>query len=613
MAVLLWSTLGYGQVLRPEWRKIGSAAVEFSLASPATGAVEQVWFAADGSRLFARAAGRTFVTADFENWESANRFAGGPSMEPASTARLPESGALVVTSPADPGRVYALGQQLYRSEDAGRSWVNLTQNRTASVVGTGQHSLAVSPADRDQLVLANDYGVWRSLDGGLSWVGLNETLPNLMVRRILATPDGAAGARVETAALGVLELPPGGTAWFPAVAARQTVDTEQLAQYSRTIGAEISAIGAAGPTVYAGSRDGRIWVSLDRGTTFRASRTETAGPVESLYVDPVEPRVALAALAGDGAPHVLRTTSSGSLWDDLTGDLPDTAVHGITADRSAGAVYIATNQGVFLAHTDLENATVPVVNWVSLSATLPAAPARDVRLNPAGVQVYAALDGYGVYATAAPHRLWGLKLVSAADYAARPAAPGSLVSVVGGQVSSASGGTMMYPVLSASDRESQIQVPFEAVGPNVALSLETNAGRVTVGLPVEPVAPAIFVSHDGVPMLYDADSGLPIDARNTAHSNARIQILATGLGKVRPDWPTNEPAPPQNPPAVVAAVRVYLDGSPLTVASATLAPGYVGFYLVEAQLPAITNLGTSELYLTADGQESNKVQIVVEQ
>jgi uncharacterized protein (TIGR03437 family) len=299
------------------------------------------------------------------------------------------------------------------------------------------------------------------------------------------------------------------------------------------------------------------------------------------------------------------------LWDDLTGNLPDGAVHGITADRAAGAVYTATDRGVFLARTDLENATLPAANWVGLDG-LPTVAAWDVRLDPAGVQLYAAMDGYGVYATAAPHRLWNLRVVSTADFTTRPAAPGALLSVIGGHVSAAQGGDLSYPVLSASDRESQIQVPFEAVGPNVALSLETNGGRVTLGLPVQPVAPAIFVSSGGLPMLYDADSGLPLDARNTAHSNGRIQILATGLGKVRPDWPTNLPAPHQNVPAVAATVKIYLDGAPLEVTRATLAPDFIGFYLIEAQLPPIANLGTSELYISADGQESNRVQIVVE-
>jgi uncharacterized protein (TIGR03437 family) len=113
-------------------------------------------------------------------------------------------------------------------------------------------------------------------------------------------------------------------------------------------------------------------------------------------------------------------------------------------------------------------------------------------------------------------------------------------------------------------------------------------------------------------MLYDADSGLMLDARNMARSNGRIQILATGLGKVRPDWPTNFAAPLENPPAVAAAVKVYLDGVPLQVTTATLARGNIGFYLIEAQLPPVTNLKTSDLYITADGTESNHVSLVTE-
>jgi uncharacterized protein (TIGR03437 family) len=598
--------------MRPDWRKVGASAVELSLASPATGSVERVWFSADGAQLFARtASGKTFATIDYETWKPVEPGSEPPVVVSAAAARLPDPAVRLVAGAANPLRVYALGRQLFRSEDGGRSWTNLTQYKSASIVGVGQHSLAVSPADSDQLVLANDFGVWRSADGGLSWAGLNQFLPNLTVRRILSTPNGASGTRIQADGLGALELPPGGSVWFPAAEAGQNAEAALLRQYSAVTGAGITAVGASGTTVYAGSNDGRIWVSLDGGQTFRPSRTEAAGPVERIFVDPTEPRVALVALGGVG-PHVLRTTSSGSIWDDLSGNLPDGAAHGITAERAASAVYVATDRGVFLAHTDLENATFPIVDWTNLTEALPAVPATDVRLDPAGVQLYIALEGYGVYATAAPHRQRNLRIVSAADFRARPAAPGSLLSVIGGRVNAARGGNLTYPVLSASDAESQIQVPFEAVGPNVALSLQTASGPVTLGLPVQPVAPAIFVGTDGTPMLYDADSGLALDARNTARSNGRIQILATGLGKVRPEWPTNQQAPLDNPPAVAAAVKVYLDGAPLQVTRATLAPGYIGFYLIEAQLPAIANLGTSELYVTAEGQESNRVQVVTE-
>jgi hypothetical protein len=38
---------------------------------------------------------------------------------------------------------------------------------------------------------------------------------------------------------------------------------------------------------------------------------------------------------------------------------------------------------------------------------------------------------------------------------------------------------------------------------------------------------------------------------------------------------------------------------PLVVTRATLAPGYIGFYLVEAELPAVVDAGPAELYREA--------------
>src|SRR5205823_12723952 len=202
-------------------------------------------------------------------------------------------------------------------------------------------------------------------------------------------------------------------------------------------------------------------------------------------------------------------------------------------------------------------------------------------------------------------------LVTAAHSSYRAAAPGSLVSVVGGRIARAQSGELNFPVLDASDSESQIQVPFEAApsGSSISLALDSAGRRFTFGLPFQPVSPAIFIDHSGAPILLDADSSMMFDARNTARSGARIQILTTGLGKVRPDWPTGMAAPIQQPPAVRATVAAYLDRAPVEVLSATLAPGYIGLYLVEIRLPAIVNSGPAELYVTADGQESNRVRI----
>ena len=113
-------------------------------------------------------------------------------------------------------------------------------------------------------------------------------------------------------------------------------------------------------------------------------------------------------------------------------------------------------------------------------------------------------------------------------------------------------------------------------------------------------------------MLLDGDTGMMLEGLNAARSGARVQVLATGLGRVEPAWPTGLAAPLENPPAVAAAVAAYIDRVPVPVTRAVLAPGYVGFYLVELQLPALVNAGPAELYLAAGGQESNRVRIVLE-
>lgn len=359
-----------------------------------------------------------------------------------------------------------------------------------------------------------------------------------------------------------------------------------------------------------------MWATSDQGRTWRSWQFPDAGAVTSVFVDPADSRTALVSLEAGrsaGAARVARTLNGGIFWDDLTADLPAKAAQGVAADRATGAVYLATDAGLYFTYADLR-APGPATSWMALSRGLPVAAAMDVRLDDAGNQIYVALDGFGVFAAAAPHRRRDPRLVSAADYSARAAAPGTLLSVLGSQVESARSGNLTVPVLDANAMESQIQVPFDATGSTLMLALATRDpnGRLSLGLPLQPTSPAIFVDRDGTPMVLDADSGAMLDGMKTARSGTRVQILATGLGRVRPDWPAGLPAPLENAPRVVAAVRVYLDRVPLEVTRATLAPGYVGFYLIEFLVPDIVNSGPAELLIEAGGVGSNRVSLVLE-
>ena len=63
---------------------------------------------------------------------------------------------------------------------------------------------------------------------------------------------------------------------------------------------------------------------------------------------------------------------------------------------------------------------------------------------------------------------------------------------------------------------------------------------------------------------------------------------------------------------MAGTVHAYVDRSPVEVTRAGLAPGYIGFYLVEISVPKIANYGPAELYLDVDGAASNRVRVYIE-
>src|SRR5579872_719696 len=99
----------------PDWRKIGGSGVDLMLASPATGAVDRVWYSGDGSTLFARTlSGRVFQTNDFETWKPAANPPDPSPMVRAMAVRQPEPGATVVAVSESASRIWAMGHQLSR-------------------------------------------------------------------------------------------------------------------------------------------------------------------------------------------------------------------------------------------------------------------------------------------------------------------------------------------------------------------------------------------------------------------------------------------------------------------------------------------------------------------
>ena len=595
----LFASFASAQTGAAQWRKLGGSAVETGLAGAAGGIVPQVWFSEDGAQLFARTVrGVAFVTADFESWTAAPLDAARRELPlQRAPVTLPEAGMNVREGGG--GRLYAFGLQVYASEDEGRTWINLTAFNGRSVIGDGQRDLTVSPRDPLFVAVANGAGVWASHDGGLSWSGLNDGLPNLRVKALLPKNE------VLVEGLGTAALY--GRAGWVRRGGDTPSDDALRASISTKFGTRITTLAGAGDVWYAGSADGRIWTSGDGRAHWTVSTVQTAGPIERFAVDAEQPRIAVVVAAARGG-HVLRTVNGGLTWDDLTRGLVDAPAHGVAFDRAGGAVYVATDLGLFLSRMDL-NVLGPASAWVNVSGGLPAgAGITDVRLDAAGRQLTAAVDGYGVFVVRAPHQKSAARLVNAADLSTRAAAPGGLVSAEGMAVDLAVANGRQFPVLARSGEGSQIQVPFGTEPAELTLELNQS---LRVRLTVKAVAPAIFVDREGAPLLLDPETGMMRDAGQPVEARGLVQLLATGLGRVAPEWSTGTPAPLLNAPVVAAEVRAYLNGAAVEVTRATLAPGYVGMYLVEIRVPALLDAGLADLYLEAGGEVSNHVRIAV--
>ena len=639
-ALALWGMAsGAEPAEERRWKRLGGTGVAAAFAGPAGSPVDSAWFSADGRWLYASLQhGGLWASEDLGlTWKAAER---DPLDPRASADPAPGAGHLtVLRNPYRAGVAYALGEHLYRSDDGGSEWTNLTAIRGESVIGRWQSVLAISPLDPDVIVVGNSMGLWKSNDEGVTWSSLNPKLPNFPKARFIRNAASSHPA-LQTSALGRVDLmrTASGAIWRsdsssrndPLLPEEQPSEpelplparyavTDQVWRDGKPIsgvlthcagdedcsGHSISAF-AVGSELWAGTSNGRIWVSANDGESWQLAWADPdRNAVASLWTDPELASTALAIAGG----RVLRSTNSGASWFDISSDLPAAPWTAVVGHPSAGAVYVAGSQGVYFALADLESpgASGP---WTKLSGDLPAPGATDLALDPLRGRLYVSLPGYGVYWTRTPNVERALRVLSAADLRVRPVAPGSLLTITGANAVRARAGGRPAPILNTDLGRTQLQVPFAVRGSSMRLQLEAPGNSHTVDLPMQPVSPAIFVVA-GEPLVLDAGTGALIGWERPAKAGGTVLVMATGLGEVDPPWPAGLPSPESDPPRTVAQVNATLAGLPARVLAAHLAPGFVGIYLVEVQIPVGTHPGAVELAIEAEDRPSNSVMLVI--
>ncbi|MEI9812703.1 MAG: hypothetical protein WDO18_08515 [Acidobacteriota bacterium] len=379
--------------LRPEWRHVGNSALDIGLADLATGPVERVAYATDGRLGVVLSGLRTFETRDFSTWQPLSASSYLPPIQTA-TPSLPEASAQVRVAPADSLRVYAVGRFVYRSEDGGRHWENLTSYKGFSIIGAELRDAAVSPRNPDEIVVAGAAGLYRSVDGGRSWHGLNDQLLNLPGARLVSPPLNGRGAQIEFGGGQVFEWLPGERrAWRISTNDQARMEWNLRQYFSEELGVEITAVAVRGDYVYMGDVNGTLHVSSDSGRTWLRSQAPQRGRVNSFWLDSGDGRNAIAVLAqrtsGPVQPliepqTVLHTINGGGGWETVSGGLPNVDVNGVTADLTSNVVYVGTSGGVYQTKLSLKTYG-DRVQWTLLPG-LPAGRVIDTKLDAGETQ-----------------------------------------------------------------------------------------------------------------------------------------------------------------------------------------------------------------------------------
>lgn len=337
----------------------------------------------------------------------------------------------VWVDPDDPFHVL-LGNDggFYSSRDMGATWrratdLPLTQFYAGSIAAENPDRLLGGTQDNNSLVTAGDPAGWLSTLRGDGFVTFSDPVQPNVIFAEWQNACGRTGPRRSTNGGASFSAPSGFALgdrynWcaplamnpanrFELIAGSQRVyrSTDHGVSWAPVSGdlsrggdgsdafGTLSAltISAADPATFlAGTDDGRVWRSGDRGATWQEITANL--PVRwitRVVCDPVDRDVYYVTLSGFGrderTPHVWRTAWRGAWWEPIAGNLPDLPVNDLVVDPlDRRTLFAATDGGVY--RTRNLGAT-----WSALGAGLPTTAVLDLDLHPGARRLAAFTHG----------------------------------------------------------------------------------------------------------------------------------------------------------------------------------------------------------------------------
>ncbi len=194
----------------------------------------------------------------------------------------------------DPGKIY-----VYRSLDGGNTWRDLSFRATTTTlpqfayVSGESTSLEIDPESDDIVYVAtNGYGIYRTSNGGMSWLPVHSSLPIHYVRGpqgLVCVPDQPGHLYASTLGGGVYHSTDRGEHW-----------QQVFAQEPMTFGLAVSS-QPDGVRLVVGCPQKRVAISVDGGRSWRMTELPGQRPEHvatyAVAINPWNPQVILAATA----------------------------------------------------------------------------------------------------------------------------------------------------------------------------------------------------------------------------------------------------------------------------------------------------------------------------
>ena len=316
-------------------------------------------------------------------------------------------------------------------------------------------------------------------------------------------------------------------------------------------------------------------IALVPGSLTFIAATETNPPTQSFEVQN----------AGTGTLGWSATAAdSGGNWlsvSPLTGTAPSTLTVTVNSAGLAEGTYTGTITVAALSSSNASNS--PQMLAVSLVVGAPVIGQNGI-VN--GASFRPATDLNGAITPGAIVAIFGTDMASSTEVASEVPLPTML-----GETSVTFNG-IAAPLFFVSPGQINAQVPFELVAGAESVTVQLTRGSETSEaqpIAIAAVSPGIFTLNEqgtGAGAILHAADFQPVTESNPALPGEFLLIFCTGLGPVLPDVPSGNVAPGTEPLArTVSLPLVNIGGIPAEVVYSGLAPGFVGLYQVNVEVP----------------------------